>query len=79
MAQKIRQNIHLGQNLRKLRIEAGLTQEQVATQLQLRECSISRSAYSQIEAGTYNIRVSELIALSEILHTDFNTLFNDLA
>ncbi len=78
MTQQIRQvnDISIGNSLKKLRIAANLTQEQIVAQLQLRNIPISRSIYSQIEAGTYNIRVSELLALTEILHTDFNTIFN---
>ena len=77
MAQKLKQinDISIGDNLRKLRNAANLTQEQVVAQLQLRNLPTSRSVYSQIEAGTYNIRISELIALAEIFHTDFNTNF----
>ena len=80
MAQKLKQinDISIGDNLRKLRNAANLTQEQVVVQLQLRNLPTSRSVYSQIEAGTYNIRISELIALAEIFHTDFNTIFNGL-
>ena len=80
MAQKLKQinDISIGDNLRKLRNAANLTQEQVVAQLQLRNLPTSRSVYSQIEAGTYNIRISELIALEEIFHTDFNTIFNGL-
>ena len=80
MPQKLKQtqDISLGNNLRKLRNGANLTQEQVIAQLQLRNFSISRSAYSQIKAGTYNIRISELIALAEIFHTDYNTIFDGL-
>ncbi|MBC6680593.1 helix-turn-helix domain-containing protein [Zhenpiania hominis] len=80
MAQKIKQidDISIGENLRQLRESANMTQEQVAAQLQLRSLPTSRSAYSQMEAGTYNIRVSELKALVEIFHTDYNTLFNGL-
>ena len=80
MAQKLKQinDISIGDNLRKLRNAANLTQEQVVAQLQLRTLPTSRSVYSQIEAGTYNIRISELIALAEIFHTDFNTIFNSL-
>lgn len=78
MAQKLKQinDISIGDNLRKLRNAANLTQEQVVAQLQLRNLPTSRSVYSQIEAGTYNIRISEMIALAEIFHTDFNTIFN---
>lgn len=80
MAQKIKQvnDISIGHKLRALRNEANLTQEQVIAQLQLRNLPTSRSIYSQIEAGTYNIRISELIALVEIFHTDFNTIFQGL-
>lgn len=80
MAQKLKQinDISIGDNLRKLRNAANLTQEQVVAQLQLRNLPTSRSVYSQIEAGTYNIHISELIALAEIFHTDFNTIFNGL-
>lgn len=80
MAQKIKQinDISIGDNLRKLRNAANLTQEQVIAQLQLRNLPTSRSVYSQIESGTYNIRISELIALAEIFHTDFNTIFYGL-
>lgn len=80
MVQKLRQinDISIGNNLRNLRIAAGLTQEQVVAQLQLRNLPTSRSAYSQMESGTYNIRIGELIALVEIFHTDFNTIFSNL-
>ena len=79
MEQKLRQinDVSLGNNLRNLRTAANLTQEQVVAQLQLRNLSTTRSIYSQIEAGTY--KISELIALTEIFHTDFNTIFNGLS
>ena len=70
MSQKIRQDINIGSRLRELR------QEQVVVQLQLEGLDISRSSYSQIECGTYNIRVSELKALVKLFHTDYNTIFS---
>ena len=59
MEQKLRQinDISLGNNLRNLRNAANLTQEQVVAQLQLRNLPTTRSIYSQIEAGTYNIKI----------------------
>ncbi len=78
MSQKIKQDISLGNNIRKLRKLSKLTQEQVVAQLQLQGIEISRSSYSQIECGTYNIRVSELIALSELFHVDYNAFFANL-
>lgn len=80
MAQKLRQinDISIGNNIRDLRKLSQLTQEQVVAQLQLRNLATTRSTYSQMEAGTYNIRISELIALSDILNADFNTIFSNL-
>lgn len=76
MQQKIRQDINIGLKLRELRIKNKLTQEQVVAYLQLQGLDISRSSYSQIECGTYNIRVSELRCLVELFHTDYNTIFS---
>lgn len=78
MLQKIKQDISLGSNIRLLRKQSHLTQEQVVARLQLQGIEISRSSYSQIECGTYNIRVSELIALAELFHVDFNAFFMNL-
>ena len=76
--QKLRNERSFGQNLRALRIAAGLTQEQVAIQLQLRGYDISRSAYSQFECGLYNVRVGELIALKEIFRVSYDDFFAPL-
>jgi len=77
MTTKIRQDINIGQNIRKHRIENHLTQDQVIAKLQLREIAISRSAYSQMECGTYNIRVSELLALVDLFNVPIGVFFTD--
>lgn len=76
--QKIRSDIGLGASIRTLRKTAHLTQEQVAAKLQLEGLDVTRSVYSQIECGTYNIRVSELIALKKIFGVDYNAFFERL-
>lgn len=78
MSQKLKQDIKIGSNIRNLRKKSGLTQEQVITHLQLQGLEISRSTYSQIECGTYNIRISELIALASLFQTDYNAFFENL-
>ncbi|MBP3569184.1 MAG: helix-turn-helix transcriptional regulator [Lachnospiraceae bacterium] len=78
MVQKIKQDISLGGNIRKLRKQAHLTQEQVVARLQLQGLETSRSSYSQIECGTYNIRVSELMVLAELFQVDYNAFFENL-
>lgn len=67
-----------GSNIRSLRRAAGLTQEQVAIQLQLRGIDMSRSSYSQIECGTHGIRIAELIALKEIFGVSYDAFFEPL-
>ncbi len=79
MAQKIKADITLGHNLRRIRKERKLTQEQVTAKLQLMGFDITRSIYSQIECGTYNIKVTELLALKEIYDTDLDTIFSDIS
>lgn len=66
MDQKLKQDISIGTRIRELRIERHMTQEQVATKLQLLNLDITRSVYSQIENGTYNIRISILAGLAQI-------------
>ena len=78
MTQKLKQDLQIGSNIRNLRKKSGFTQEQVVTRLQLQGIEISRSSYSQIECGTYNIRISELIALAELFQVDFNAFFKNL-
>lgn len=75
VTQKIKQDVSLGNNIRNIRNDSKMTQEEVVTWLQLSGIDISRSIYSQIECGTYNIRVSELIALSKLFKTDINSFF----
>lgn len=79
MNQKIKINPSFGNNLRKIRLEHGYTQEQITAKLQLLNQDISRSIYSQIECGTYNIRVSELVALKTIYNISYDDFFASLS
>ena len=74
MNQKLKKDYQLGHQLRKLRKEKGLTQDQICIKLQLQGIDISRSMYSQMECGTYNIPVSVLRAFVDIVGTDYNTI-----
>ena len=79
MSKKIKQDISIGNNLPNLRIRAGLSQEQVSAQLQLRGLNVSREIISQMELGKYSIRVSVLLALKEIYQAEFNEFFDNHA
>lgn len=78
MNQKIKLNPSFGDNLRKIRKAHGYTQEAIVAKLQLKNIDISRSVYAQIECGTYNIRISELVALKEIYGISFDEFFEGI-
>lgn len=65
----------LGQNIRRPRIQLGLTQEQVAAQLQVRGCDVTRSALAKIEVGQRHIYPDEIRLLREILKVSYDELF----
>ena len=52
-----------------------MTQEEVATKLQLLGIDMSRDFYAHIESGAYNIRISELSALRKIFGAEYNDFF----
>lgn len=77
--QKLRHHTQLGENIRALRLAAGMTQEEVARQVQLAGYDMSRSIYSQIESGSYNIRVEELIILKKLFNATYDAFFEGIA
>lgn len=78
MAQWLIQDYSIGGALQRLRKEKGLTQEEVATQMQLRGYSVSRATYAQMETAGHSIRVGELVALKNILKAEYADFFADL-
>lgn len=79
MSERIKQDISIGDNLRRLRERNHLSQEQVAAKLQLMGISVSREIISQMERGKYNIRVSILLALKEVYQATFDEFFDGLS
>lgn len=64
-----------GKNLRKLRIQANLTQEQLAAKLQVDGCDITRSAIAKIEVGQRHIYPDEIKKIHEILGVPYSDIF----
>lgn len=64
----------VGNNIRRIREERGLTQEQVACRLQVNGCDITRSAFAKIEVGQRHLYPDEIILLKEILKTSFEEI-----
>lgn len=75
---KLKQDISIGINLKRLRKNQNLSQEAVAGKMQLYGCSISRDIYAQMETGKYSIRISELLVLKEIYDCEFKDFFLNL-
>lgn len=75
---KLRPDRYIGSNIQKARKSCGLTQDETVARLQLLGIEVSRSTYAKIETDRINIRVSELIALSQIFKVDFNCFFEGL-
>lgn len=64
-----------GNNIRKIRKDRGLTQEQLSANLQLRGCDITRSALAKIEVGQRHVYPDEIKAMKEIFNVSYNEIF----
>ena len=78
MEQKIRLDRNMGDNLRRLRIDKGISQEKLCAELQRRGCDIGRTTYAKYEAGELNIRASVIIELRKIYNCTFDDFFEGL-
>lgn len=78
MEQKIRRDRNMGDNLRKLRNLAGLSQEKICAELQRRGCDIGRTTYAKYESGELNIRASVLIELRKFYGCSYDDFFAGL-
>lgn len=70
-----RENHLLGNNIKRLRLENNLRNKDIVAQLQLHGVGITTGTYSKVEMGLNNPSVDLLIALTDILHCDFNEFF----
>lgn len=66
----------IGKNIRIIREKNGMTQELLATNLQLNECDITRSAVAKIEVGQRHIYLDEIILIRKILNTTYDEIFD---
>lgn len=78
MEQKIRRDLNMGSNLRRLRDISGLSQEKLCAELQRRGCDIGRTTYAKYEAGELNIRASVIVTLKKIYNCSYDEFFLDL-
>lgn len=76
--QKIRPDMDIGHNIQRIRKNTRMTQDQTIAHLQLMGIEISKSTYAKLETNRMNIKVSELVALSQIFHVDISEFFDGL-
>ena len=65
----------IGENIKKFRLDAKMTQDVLAAKMQLSGCDITRSAIAKIEVGQRHIYPDEIIILKEILNVSFDDIF----
>ncbi len=66
----------VGENVRALRVKAGLTQDRLSAKMQVEGCDITRSAIAKIEVGQRHLYPDEIILLKKLLNTTFEELLS---
>ena len=79
MSNGLKQDISIGQNLKAIRKRVGLSQREVAAQLEVLGIPMTEEIFSKIEQGRYSIRISVLLALKQIYKLNsFDPFFEKL-
>lgn len=76
MEQKIKQDdkIHIGRNIRKIRIERGIGQTELIGMVQLMDVPMTRETLVKIEREIQHIQASQLRAIRDALETTYDEL-----
>ena len=75
MEQKIKQDaIHIGANIRRVRLERGIGQTELVRRLQLDGVEMTRETLVKIERGTQHLQATQLRGIRDALHTTYAEL-----
>lgn len=66
--------IIIGDNIRILRENANMTQQQLSAKMQVNGCDITRSAIAKMEVGQRHIYPDEIILISKILRVSYDEI-----
>jgi len=77
--QKLKVDMDMGSNLRKLRVQHQYTQDRLVARLGILDVSISRATYSRCETGELNIPIRVLVALRTIYACSYDDFFEGLS
>ncbi len=76
--QKIKQDaIHIGKNIREIRLKQGIGQTELVRMLQLDGVEITRETLVKIERGTQHLQASQLRGIRDALHTTYDALLRE--
>lgn len=76
MEQKIKQDISIGKNIRKIRKKRKIGQTDLVRILQIDGCDITRECLVKIERCTQHIQASQLQAIKKALDTTYDALID---
>ena len=79
MEQKIKQDIRIGENIRKIRKAKHLGQTDLVRLLQIDGCDMTRECLVKIERCTQHIQASQLRAIRKALDTSYDALIDGTA
>ena len=78
MEQKVKQDILIGKNIRKIRKARKLGQTDLIRILQINGCDITRECLVKIERCTQHIQASQLQAIKKALDTTYDVLIDGI-
>lgn len=67
----------IGPVVRRLRLEAGLSQDELAAKIQIEDWDLSRAGLSKIEARLRRVNDAELLILARVLKCGISELYPD--
>ena len=77
MEQKIKQDIHIGANIKAIRKKRKIKQTDLVGLLQLEGVDMTREALVKIENGSQHIRATQLRAIRDALQTTYDDLLTE--
>ena len=78
MEQKIKKDIQIGINIRKIRKKPRLGQTDLVRLLQIEGCDMTRECLVKIERCVQHIHASQLQAIKKVLDTTYDVLIDGI-
>ena len=79
MSSALKQDVSIGMNLKRLRKQARLTQNEASAQLEIMGLPVNSDILAKMEQGRYSIRISVLLGMRRIYHVkSFDEFFSGI-